>query len=253
MTNTRLNDKSAIYLRPGIGGRPKGNVRIFPEIGRGFTKDQFGFVALTHLHQMDWSGASVGSDSRIEAIEITDLVFSSLSDSGLNQSETYAESDIENALLSTYRKASARAEELQIFASLLTATWLETGLYIASIGACRAYLLRAGKIEQLNVDDSAYITEDGVTYPLPNILSNSLGSGKIQTTNDIHLSVCKIEPLDLLILCNKPFYENVLAEEILLAETAFVELDKSCEALGTKATHGADAFDTVLLCMVRFE
>jgi serine/threonine protein phosphatase PrpC len=156
-------------------------------------------------------------------------------------------------LLSAFQKIDAIAEREQVALSAVTACWLNSHLHIASVGMCRAYLLRMGRIEQLTVDDCTYINEGGVTYRLPNILSNSLGRGKVKTTDDIHLSTFTIQSKDIIILCNTTSSEHVPDKEILNSSASFPDLDKLCEVLGMKASESADQLDSVSLCLVKFQ
>jgi serine/threonine protein phosphatase PrpC len=247
-----LRYKLSTFTRKGLG-QEAGNLQIYPDTNEGISDDQWCISILIDEHNMDWSDEiSVTEDQR---------TLSQLSDSFLRNFESYTNENngrqtaagLDDALLSSYQVIDAIAEREQIAASMLTACWLNDLLHIASVGVCRAYLLRAGRIKQLTVDDFTYITEDGSTYCLPNILTNSIGRGTIHNSNDIHLSTFKLNPHDMIILCNITFYKHVSEDEMLNAALTIAELDKICSTLGTKASQNTDMFDTVSLCLVKFE
>lgn len=249
MIKKSLSYKRATYSKPSLRYRLDGDLRIYPDSVEGLTRGQLCFAVIAYKHNMDWSDL----DSTYEDSYISNTVFQSLYDLASSSKEILIQPELKDRLLSTYQLTHAAAEELQITASLLTAVWSEQSLCIASVGVCRAYLVRNGRIRQLNIDDYARLTLDGVSHTSSNLLSNAIGLGKVQTTDDIHFMTCNIEPRDLLLLCNKTFYKNVSDAEVLDMVSRFVDLDELCWFLGTKASREADALDPVSLCLVKFQ
>lgn len=156
-----------------------------------------------------------------------------------------------DALLTAFQEIDAAAKKTQVTASMLALFGINNNMLLSSVGVSTAYLLRKSEMKQLSVDDITYITENGVTYQLSNILSNSVGLGSIKNESDIHLSSFITQPDDLIILCNKTFYEKVTTEEILDAEVSLTNLESLCCSLGKQAAERSNLFDTILLCLVR--
>jgi serine/threonine protein phosphatase PrpC len=248
-----LSYKRATYSEPSLRYKAGGDLRVYPDNAEGLTQGQLCFTVIAYKHNIDWSYPTTPFDSSYEDSYISDIVFQSLYDLANSREETLVEAELKNRLLSAYQSTHVTAEALQIAASLLTAVWSEHSLYVASVGVCRAYLVRNGRMRQLNVDDYVRMTLDGVSHTSSNLLSNTIGLGKVQTNDDIHFLSCNIESQDLLLLCNETFYKNVSDAEASAMESCFVDLDELCWSLGTKASQEADALDPVSLCLVKFQ
>ena len=247
-----LKFKSATYLKPNSKFGLSGDLQIYPDSTAGATEGQLGFAVVADEHNIDWSDTTINRGNH-EASKISETVSHALFELTSEFAHDLILSDLPNRLLSAYQLAHASAEKVQIAASVLTAVWIERTLHVASVGVCRAYLIRNGSIENLNIDDYARMILDDVPHTSSNLLSNAIGLGSLRTTDDIHLHRCSIEPGDTLLLSNKTFYKNVSDQEILDAERGYPEVDELCLYLGTNATQRADAFALVSLCVVKFQ
>lgn len=236
------------YVRPGLGGKTAGDLRIRADAAEGICADRWCLTVMTDLHNTDWPDKFDRAPDLGMAPHLGELL--------LSEFETYirdkgkAPEVASAALLSAYKEGDKFAKESQTTASVLTACWLTDQLQIASVGVCRAYLLRQGGLQRLSIDDCAHINEGGVEYQLPNLLSNAIGCARIRTEEDIHLTQWKIREEDTIILCNKAFYQTV--PEQSFTTTAEVRLEEFCLLLGEQASKESEVFDTLLLSVVRF-
>jgi hypothetical protein len=128
-----LRYDSATFIRPRLGKPGKGDLRVFPRADPPRTEEQFNFAVITEFHETDWSGEVSSPNGGFEAAEITKAVSYELRDLKGTRIEP-GEQNIEGDLLSIFQKAHARAQDLQVMASLLTVLWIDTSLYVASIG-----------------------------------------------------------------------------------------------------------------------
>jgi hypothetical protein len=248
----QLKYQWAAYLRPSLTHRLDAALRVYPEAFEDYSNDRLGFAIVAQEHRMDWSDEGTPSEHRGVG-DVIDMFFQTLNESVVGGKQALAPSEIPNKLLNAFQVAHGTAETLQIAASVLIVAWIEGTLNIASVGGCRAYLVRNGRSRQLNIDDYVRMTLDGTPHTSETLLSNALGLGNVHSTDDIHLLELSLEPDDLLILCNKAFYKNMPDEVIQDHEASTADIDKLCISLGMKAVELVDAVDPVSLCLVRFQ
>src|SRR5882672_2947340 len=147
----QLKYRRAAYLRPSLTHRLEAALRVYPDVVEDYPHDWASFAIVAQEHRMDWSGHASPSDHRGLG-DVIDTFFRALNDSASDGKQVPGPSEIPNRILFAYQVAHGTAETVQIAASVLIAAWTERSLYIASVGGCRAYLVRNGKSKQLNID-----------------------------------------------------------------------------------------------------
>lgn len=111
-------------------------------------------------------------------------------------------------------------------------------LFLAHCGDSRAYLCRAGALQQLTrdhtrvqemVDLGVMTREEAATHKLRNVLTNVLGGGVPLTDVDLHR--VKLAPGDAVLLCSDGLYDVVKDDEIASILSTVRSAQAACRAL----------------------
>ena len=163
---------------------------------------------------------------------------------------------------SIFEAASEREEYRGMGTTLVSAYFIEEGLYLAHVGDSRAYRLRGEKLEQVTEDHSLaneYIRmgilrrEDLDNFPYKNVITRAVGLAEsVEVESHFH----EHEDGDIYLLCSDGLSDPVKDDEIasILLECEG-DLDRACRELVTAANRngGPDNITVVLAKTVHGE
>ncbi|HVQ34381.1 MAG TPA: protein phosphatase 2C domain-containing protein [Candidatus Bathyarchaeia archaeon] len=132
-------------------------------------------------------------------------------------------------------------------------------MFLGHVGDSRAYLCRAGALEQLTrdhtrvqelVDLGMISPQEAATHRFRNVLTNALGGGVPLTDVDVHR--VRLESGDAVLLCSDGLYDVVQDEEIAAALGEPVPAASTCRSLVDLAiSRGAP--DNVTVVVLRYD
>jgi protein phosphatase len=132
-------------------------------------------------------------------------------------------------------------------------------MFLGHVGDSRAYLCRAGALEQLTrdhtrvqelVDLGMISRQEAATHRFRNVLTNALGGGVPLTDVDVHR--VRLSAGDAVLLCSDGLYDVVKDEEIAAALCEPVPAASTCRSLVDLAiSRGAP--DNVTVVVLRYE
>jgi protein phosphatase len=132
-------------------------------------------------------------------------------------------------------------------------------VFLAHAGDSRAYLCRAGSLEQLTrdhtrvqelVDAGMLSREEAATHRLRNVLTNVLGGGVPLTDVDVHRA--RLAPGDIVLLCSDGLYDVVRDQEIATTLGAAASAAAACSSLVELALERG-APDNVTAVVLRYD
>ena len=239
----------AKHIKLGVGIRKGAEVQFHPITRHAIDKRSLGIALLVEEHNLDWSGDDPHSSSNAEAVALAIMVFEELNRlAGTGQ--TLTDSEVSDRLLTAYERANSWAKTSTITASLLTVILIDHVVYVASVGACRSYLIRDGNLSQISVDDYARMDIDGEIQVASNSLSNVIGMGTVDSLTEIHFNRYQTHSEDLLLLCSGAFHQTVSEDEMLRAASLSKNPSILCASLAGMATQRLDPLHALALCVL---
>lgn len=239
-----------------FGTRPRGGVSLgsFSAASSEVCPPGKGLSLMLEVHNLDWSGEpSQSGRENDDARTLLSGPFEDLTEAIARRGDNLTQSETVRRVLYAYQQAHRAARELGTNASLLTALWIERSLTIASVGVCKCYLIREKRINQLNTNDYNRMTIDGVTHTSSSVLSNILGMGRIESTDDLHLIQVDLEGGDLIVLASECLHQSISEQEITLETVQNGELGRVCRSLSEKAIERSDPSVPLALSVIKFQ
>ncbi|HXG93524.1 MAG TPA: Stp1/IreP family PP2C-type Ser/Thr phosphatase [Blastocatellia bacterium] len=164
---------------------------------------------------------------------------------------------IELANLYIYQKSLKHTEYAGMGATFTAAGLYGTDAYFAQVGDSRAYLIRAGQIQQVTRDQSlvgqlveaGHITEEEAErHTYKNVILQALGAAP---NVNVVVDRVRLRNLDTIVLCSDGLSNKVKAEEIMECVDEAHSLKEACEILIAMANErGGEDNITVLIAQV---
>lgn len=202
-------------------------------------------------HDSDWSGDLPHSSENVEIVSLSNGVREQLASLLIGDPQILEKTTLDGIILAAYKTADRIAEASNISASLLMVLLQADRLHIGSVGICKCFLIRNEAISQINVDDYLRIEADEHPFvATSSLLTNTVGTGELESLADIHLAQYTVDSKDLLLLCSSAFNENVSQDEILRAATQSSNPKMLCGSLAEIAIQRLRPSDSLALCVL---
>lgn len=139
--------------------------------------------------------------------------------------------------------------------TVVTAFFIETGMYLVHIGDSRAYRIRGGTIERITRDHSLadeYLEmgilrpEELEAFPYKNVVTRAVGLADVVEPED---SFCTVQPGDIFVLCSDGLTDPLSDEQIRSIVVASADnIEQACRDLidAANAAGGPDNVTVVL-------
>lgn len=162
---------------------------------------------------------------------------------------------VQEADATVVEKAAQRPELRGMGTTLTMAYSLDTELYVVHVGDSRAYIYRAGQLDQLTEDHTLVAemvrggevtAEKAAAHRFRHVITNVIGGPEAGVQVEAHK--LELQPGDCILLCTDGLTEMLSDEQITAVLTAESDPEKACKRLVAEANeHGGSDNITVVL------